>query len=411
MAEVLSQSQIDALLNSMQSGGGAEEKKEEKPEIKYKKYDFYSPKKYTKDRLKMLRTIYDNYARIASSQINGLFKVASEVEVIGVEEQRYYEFGNALSDTDVLTIAKVKLQGEVQKVPMLLHITPTIMISMIDRMIGGMGTDSVPMSYVYTDIEYALYQRIIRYFLNINHDVWNSNVGLEVDFERLEENPSMYQGVSVDEAVVIIMLEIKMQGLSGVLNICIPGTLMSDIFEVIDKTKHLADVDDAGVRQSDRDDILDSIRNSELDIMAQRHEESLGIYEKASAFAPAFGMIGTLVGLVNMLKGMDIESGGAGNIGQDMSVALITTFYGCMFANLLFSPIAKKLRVRNEEEFLYKQIMIEGILAIQSGDNPKFLKEKLVTYLGQKERAKILDAEGGEGGEKKSKKEKKEKKK
>lgn len=73
MAEVLSQSQIDALLNSMQSGGGAEEKKEEKPEIKYKKYDFYSPKKYTKDRLKMLRTIYDNYARIASSQINGLF--------------------------------------------------------------------------------------------------------------------------------------------------------------------------------------------------------------------------------------------------------------------------------------------------------------------------------------------------
>ena len=79
----------------------------------------------------------------------------------------------------------------------------------------------------------------------------------------------MYQGVSVDEAVVIIMLEIKMQGLSGVLNVCIPGTLMSDIFEVIDKTKHLADVDDAGVRQSDRDDILDSIRNSELDVMAQ----------------------------------------------------------------------------------------------------------------------------------------------
>ncbi|GFI35982.1 motility protein A [Lachnospiraceae bacterium 50-23] len=164
------------------------------------------------------------------------------------------------------------------------------------------------------------------------------------------------------------------------------------------------------VDATEPEEVRDMLEN-ELDIMAQRHEESLGIYEKASAFAPAFGMIGTLVGLVNMLKGMDIESGGAGNIGQDMSVALITTFYGCMFANLLFSPIAKKLRVRNEEEFLYKQIMIEGILAIQSGDNPKFLKEKLVTYLGQKERAKILDAEGGEGGEKKSKKEKKEKKK
>ena len=101
MAEVLSQSQIDALLNSMQSGGGAEEKKEEKPEIKYKKYDFYSPKKYTKDRLKMLRTIYDNYARIASSQINGLFKVASEVghrrggtEILRVR-QRFKRYGRA----------------------------------------------------------------------------------------------------------------------------------------------------------------------------------------------------------------------------------------------------------------------------------------------------------------------------
>lgn len=163
------------------------------------------------------------------------------------------------------------------------------------------------------------------------------------------------------------------------------------------------------VDATEPEEVREMLEN-ELDIMAQRHEESLGIYEKASSYAPAFGMIGTLVGLVNMLKGMDIENGGAGNIGQDMSVALITTFYGCMFANLLFMPIAKKLRIRNEEEFLYKQIMIEGILAIQSGDNPKFLKEKLVTYLGQKERLKILDAEGGEGGDKKSKKEKKEKK-
>lgn len=160
----------------------------------------------------------------------------------------------------------------------------------------------------------------------------------------------------------------------------------------------------------------EQVRNmleNELDIMAQRHEESLGIYEKAAGFAPAFGMIGTLVGLVNMLKGMDLESGGAGEIGPNMAVALITTFYGCIFAHLIFSPIAKKLRIRNEEELLYKQIMIEGILAIQAGDNPKFLKEKLATYVGQKQRMKILDSEGGGEGERKGKpkKEKKEKKK
>ena len=150
-----------------------------------------------------------------------------------------------------------------------------------------------------------------------------------------------------------------------------------------------------------------SMMENELDIMDQRHEESLGIYEKASSYAPAFGMIGTLVGLVNMLMSMDMDSGASADIGPSMATALITTFYGCLLANLLFSPMAKKLRIRNEEELLYKQIMIEGILAIQSGDNPKFLKEKLLTYLSQNDRSKMQDGEGGESEKKQGVKKKK----
>lgn len=136
-----------------------------------------------------------------------------------------------------------------------------------------------------------------------------------------------------------------------------------------------------------------SLLENEVDAMSARHEEGIALFNKASAFSPAFGMIGTLVGLVNMLKGMNIDEGGAGDIGPAMATALITTFYGCILANMLFSPIANKLTVRNEEELLYKQIMIEGILAIQSGDNPKFLKEKLVTYVAQKKREKLLEQE------------------
>ena len=138
--------------------------------------------------------------------------------------------------------------------------------------------------------------------------------------------------------------------------------------------------------------------------MDQRHEESLGIYEKAANYAPAFGMIGTLVGLVNMLNGMDIDAGASSDIGPAMATALITTFYGCVLAHLFLSPIAKKLRVRNEEELLYKQIMIEGLLAIQSGDNPKFLKEKLLTYLSYNDRSKLQDGEEGDGEKKAAKK-------
>ncbi len=153
-----------------------------------------------------------------------------------------------------------------------------------------------------------------------------------------------------------------------------------------------------------------SLLENDVDAMAARHEECIGMYEKASAYSPAFGMIGTLVGLVNMLKGMNLEGeGGAGDIGPAMATALITTFYGCILANLIFSPIAKKLSIRNEEELLYKQIMIEGILAIQAGDNPKFLKEKLVTYVSQKNRQKILDPDAAPAGKaKKGKKGKEE---
>ncbi|MCI8939767.1 MAG: motility protein A [Dorea sp.] len=147
-----------------------------------------------------------------------------------------------------------------------------------------------------------------------------------------------------------------------------------------------------------------ALMENDVEAMASRHEEGIGLYNKASAFSPAFGMIGTLVGLVNMLKGMNLDGDGASDIGPAMATALITTFYGCMLANLLFSPIANKLSVRNDEELLYKQIMIEGILAIQAGDNPKFLKEKLVTYISQKRRLKVLDPDAAPEKGKKGKK-------
>ncbi|WP_124066905.1 motility protein A [Clostridium sp. E02] len=129
---------------------------------------------------------------------------------------------------------------------------------------------------------------------------------------------------------------------------------------------------------------------SEVAAMTERHDQDVSLYEKGTSIAPAFGMIGTLVGLVNMLKGMTLDSGGASNIGADMSVALITTFYGSVLSNLIFGPMAKKLRIRNDEEVLYKQIIIEGVLSIQAGDNPKYLEEKLLSYLSQKQQNKLM---------------------
>ncbi len=133
------------------------------------------------------------------------------------------------------------------------------------------------------------------------------------------------------------------------------------------------------------------ILEKEMDDMAARHDEAAGIYEKASAYAPAFGMIGTLVGLINMLKGLNMDGGGTSStLGQDMGVALITTFYGCILSNILFHPIAKKLRIRQSEEELYCATIVEGLVSIQRGENPKFIREHLLSGMKQSQQRKLL---------------------
>ena len=153
-------------------------------------------------------------------------------------------------------------------------------------------------------------------------------------------------------------------------------------------------------------DKVRSILENDIECMSARHEDAAGMYDKASSIAPAFGMVGTLVGLINMLKGMDMETG-ASNLGSDMGTALITTLYGCILAHMLFGPIATLLRNRDAQEVLCKMIIIEGIMSIQSGENPKFLKERLLTYMSQKQRMLAENGNKASKGNKGGKKNKK----
>ena len=172
MAEVLSQSQIDALLNAARNGEmDLAAKAESSSEKKYRKYDFYSPRKFTKDRLKMLSGVFENYTRIINSRINGLLHTTCEIEVESVEEQRYYEFSNALLEGDVLALADVALEGQVQpdETPVLFHFSTTLMLSMMDRLMGGEGdgSDAVPSGYTFTTVELKLYENIVKDFISV----------------------------------------------------------------------------------------------------------------------------------------------------------------------------------------------------------------------------------------------------
>ena len=127
--------------------------------------------------------------------------------------------------------------------------------------------------------------------------------------------------------------------------------------------------------------------DNELDCMEERHAQGWQFYEKSATFAPAFGMIGTLIGLINMLANLDMSSDAGTNLlAHGMSVALITTFYGSLLANLLLIPIGNKLHMRHNEEMLCKEIAVEGVIAIQAGENPRHIEDGLNAFLTERER-------------------------
>jgi chemotaxis protein MotA len=129
-------------------------------------------------------------------------------------------------------------------------------------------------------------------------------------------------------------------------------------------------------------DIIKSILYNDLNQIQERHDTGIKIFDDWGKIAPAFGMIGTLAGLIAMLANLEDQS----SIGSGMALALITTMYGAIFANLVLIPMKSKLEDRDKEETRAKEIIIEGILSIQSGDNPRILLEKLVSFLPPRQR-------------------------
>lgn len=124
-------------------------------------------------------------------------------------------------------------------------------------------------------------------------------------------------------------------------------------------------------------EVIETIMETELDNLVTRHEAGKGLLESMGRFAPAFGMIGTLIGLIAMLSNMDDPS----KIGTGMATALLTTLYGTLLANVVFIPLADKLALRSSEEVLCKTIIIQGVMAIQAGDNPRNVQSKLLTFI------------------------------
>ena len=133
--------------------------------------------------------------------------------------------------------------------------------------------------------------------------------------------------------------------------------------------------------------VLRNILETELIYVEERHNMGQDLFNMMNKYAPAFGMIGTLIGLVVMLKNMSDPTA----IGPAMAVALVTTLYGAIFANLIFGPIAAKLKNRSQEEALYRQLIVEGLILIVLGEQPRMVQENLNAFLAPKVRQAIAD--------------------
>lgn len=139
-------------------------------------------------------------------------------------------------------------------------------------------------------------------------------------------------------------------------------------------------------------DLVRAILETELTCIEGRHKKYIAFWENIAAMGPAWGMIGTLIGLINMLYNMEDSS----SIGPSMATALVTTFYGSLIANWICTPIANKLKTNNEKEVMMKEVTIEGLLSIQAGENPRVIEEKLKSFLSPSARDNMAEGAGGE---------------
>lgn len=233
MAEdVLSQSEIDKLLSSLTSGSvSAEEIKAEEEQRKVKTYDFKRPDKFSKDQIRTLYMIHENFGRLWNTYLSSTLRTLINVEVVSVEQFTYQEFVQSLANPSVISILAIPpLKGNV-----ILEIDTGIAFAIIDRIFGGMGESSIKPRTL-TEIEEAVVKRSLAKALDYLRDAWLNVVAMTPRIERMEANPAFTQIVPPSDMVVIITMKINIGEIEGFVNICMPYLVLEPIMNKLTTT-------------------------------------------------------------------------------------------------------------------------------------------------------------------------------
>ena len=269
MPDNLSQSQIDELMKRMHSGD-VDTEVEKKPKIK--EYDFSSPKKFTKEQLKSLNGLHDNFARVLSSYFTSMLRDVCEVEVVQIEEERYFEFNNALPDSSLTGIIDFKPEDEhYEETSLILDMSTSLGYLMVERMLGGTSHGS--RTYIpqrdFTEIELTLLNGVFEQVTKYLQESWNSYVLVKTKLASIETNARLLQAFSPQDVVVIVAMSVKMDKYTGTITICLPA---ESIEEVVDSFKNrysrTAKQQDPEKDKEKREIIMDSIKKTDIEIKA-----------------------------------------------------------------------------------------------------------------------------------------------
>jgi flagellar motor switch protein FliM len=271
MADILSQSQIDQLLSSLiksddapESADGGAAKEAEK---KIKEYDFRSPKLFTREQMKLLFGIYENYARIVSSQITGVLQTYTLVEIMEAEEQKYYEFSNALPDSVLLGIIDFPISGKEDEDDfMFLEMSKDIGFCTVDKLLGGVGKP-LEEDRDYTEIELTRLELFMRSIVAVLKNVWFDYIEVTPRLTKLETNSRILQGIAPDDNVVIVAMSITVNETQGRMNICIPASTLDAIFKTrAAQSKRNSKKENVELETQRRRNIMGNIYDSDLEM-------------------------------------------------------------------------------------------------------------------------------------------------
>ena len=282
MADVLSQSQIDALLNSFSSEGtkAFEEIEEQAKEQKVKAYDFKMPKKFTKEQLKIIDGIYENYARMLSSFLTGLMRIYCKVEVLQIEEQLYYEFNNALPDYVMMSMINMGISDDdVMETNCIMQVSNPIVFSMMDRLMGGAG-DFSDQNRDYTEIEIGLFSNVLNKMSALLKEPWGTYIDINPTLTTIETNARVMQTISPDEVVILVVLEMEIKSVKNTMTFCIPAMNLESIMAKFgDRWSRGTKKLDPKKEKERRVSLLDAIRDSDLKVDAVLCETKLDLYD------------------------------------------------------------------------------------------------------------------------------------